>query len=285
MNNQDFSEEFVDLLILRSTVGLSESEQLEFEQLATDPEYLKEAERFDLTAAAFEQALQFDEFEEMPREIQDLLLFSAGDMFGGDVESESVTPIEPKVELADRSRVGDGPSTREASRFRWREMTAIAVAAASLLLVVTGFNPFSETSDVASQLTTAQRLASLTTANPADLIDLEWTPVHDADASGKVVWSDSRQEGYMVFENIKANDPALEKYQLWIFDTDKAQKEPIDGGVFDISAAELEAGRVIVPIKPNLPISKAVQFAVTVEKPPGVVVSKREKIPVLAAVE
>jgi len=197
---------------------------------------------------------------------------------------ESVS--EPKVELANRSRIDETPGVEKTSRgSRWREVMALAVAAASLLLLISGFNPFSNSPNVAAAQTPAQRLAVLTSANPADLIDLAWTPMHDNDAGGKVVWSDSRQEGYMVFENLDVNDPMLETYQLWIFDTNKAQKMPIDGGVFDISAAEFAAGKVIVPIKPNLRISKAVQFAVTVEKRPGVVVSDRENIPVIAAVD
>ena len=69
------------------------------------------------------------------------------------------------------------------------------------------------------------------------------------------------------------------KYQLWIFE-DPKQPYPIDGGVFDV----ISTGEVVVPIDAKIPVDKAVQFAVTVEKPGGVVVSEREMIPVLAVV-
>jgi hypothetical protein len=39
-----------------------------------------------------------------------------------------------------------------------------------------------------------------------------------------------------------------------------------------------------VPIDPRLPIGKPTLFAITVEKPGGVVVSKRERLPLLAQV-
>ena len=55
----------------------------------------------------------------------------------------------------------------------------------------------------------------------------------------------------------------------------------MDGGVFDIPAGVDE---VIVAIDPKINVKEAFQFAITVEAPGGVVVSKRERIPLLAAV-
>ena len=43
-------------------------------------------------------------------------------------------------------------------------------------------------------------------------------------------------------------------------------------------------GAVCVPIDARLPIGKPTLFAITVEKPGGVVVSKRERLPLLAKV-
>ena len=99
------------------------------------------------------------------------------------------------------------------------------------------------------------------------------------------MWSDSAQEGYMVFTGIKPNDPLIEQFQLWIFDTDAGQEHPVDGGVFDIASTDFDSeGKIIVPIKAHIPVEHAVMFAVTVERPGGVTVSKRERIPVLAKV-
>jgi hypothetical protein len=56
---------------------------------------------------------------------------------------------------------------------------------------------------------------------------------------------------------------------------------PVDGGVFDVPKAD---GDVVVRIDPRLPVSRATAFAVTVEEPGGVVVSSRDRLPLLAAV-
>lgn len=98
-------------------------------------------------------------------------------------------------------------------------------------------------------------------------------------ASGDVVWSASEQKGYMRFVGLERNDRSREQYQLWIFDKDRDAKYPVDGGVFDVASN----GEVIVPIDARLHVNEATLFAVTVEKPGGVVVSKRKRIVVVAA--
>jgi anti-sigma-K factor RskA len=98
---------------------------------------------------------------------------------------------------------------------------------------------------------------------------------------GDVVWSPSRQQGFMRIRGLAANDPTVEQYQLWIFDAERNADHPIDGGVFDVAAD----GEVVVPMDPRLPVGRATLFAVTVEKPGGVVVSSRERLPLLAAVQ
>jgi hypothetical protein len=112
---------------------------------------------------------------------------------------------------------------------------------------------------------------------------LPWSATKDtsgASATGDLVWSESEQKGYMRFQGLAANDPKHEEYQLWIFDKAQDERFPIDGGVFDVDAA---TGDVIVPIVPKIHVAEATLFAVTVEKPGGVVVSKRERIVVTAA--
>lgn len=109
----------------------------------------------------------------------------------------------------------------------------------------------------------------------------EWTTTKDATAqgaSGDVVWNANEQRGYMRFRGLAKNDRNTFVYQLWIFDKNRDDKFPVDGGVFDVDAN----GDVIVPIKAALPVQEVALFAVTVEKPGGVVVSKRERIVVTA---
>jgi hypothetical protein len=110
-------------------------------------------------------------------------------------------------------------------------------------------------------------------ASPAEL--------EKAGGLGDVVWSPVRQQGFMRFRGLAANDPAQAQYQLWIFDAERNEAYPVDGGVFDVPA---EAdGDVVVRIDPRLPVSRATAFAITVEQPGGVVVSSRERLPLLAA--
>jgi anti-sigma-K factor RskA len=115
------------------------------------------------------------------------------------------------------------------------------------------------------------------TAAADDLLDLPWKTageLAESGVSGDVVWSDARQEGYMRFRNLPRNEPTAEQYQLWIFDQEQSLDTPVDGGVFDIDAS----GELVVPIDAKLEVHEALAFAVTVEKPGGVVVSDRTRL-------
>ena len=97
-------------------------------------------------------------------------------------------------------------------------------------------------------------------------------------ASGDVVFDPVTQQGFMRLR-LQANDPRQREYQLWIFDGERDDRYPVDGGVFDVPTG---AAEVIVPITARVRVGKPVLFAVTVERPGGVVVSAREHIVVLA---
>ena len=91
----------------------------------------------------------------------------------------------------------------------------------------------------------------------------------------------------MRFKNLAAMDPSKEQFQLWIFDKTRDDKFPVDGGVFDLDAATLDpaTGEYVVRINSTLPIREPAAFAVTVEKPGGVVVSDRSRVVTLAPVK
>lgn len=111
---------------------------------------------------------------------------------------------------------------------------------------------------------------------------MDWSATKDPaakGATGEVLWNAEEQKGTMRFRGLAKNDATKAQYQLWIFDKGREDKYPVDGGVFDIDS---ETGDVIVAIKARLPVDKAALFAVTVERPGGVVVSKRERIVVTA---
>lgn len=144
---------------------------------------------------------------------------------------------------------------------------------------------------VAVQQVGPEKLRERLLAEDPDALAVEWTDGKDptvatlpAGASrGDVVWSQRLQRGCMRFRGLAANDPAVEQYQLWIFDADRDPAHPVDGGVFDVAMADAD-GEVCVPIDARLPIGKPTLFAITVERPGGVVVSKRERLPLLAQV-
>ncbi len=97
--------------------------------------------------------------------------------------------------------------------------------------------------------------------------------------SGDVVWDPATQTGYMRFVGLRRNEPNAEQYQLWIFDAGRDERYPVDGGVFNISGA---AQGDVIPIKAKLSVGVPLMFAVTIERPGGVVVSDRSRIAALA---
>ena len=171
-----------------------------------------------------------------------------------------------------------------------------AAAAACLIVAVVASQPAPE----APEPTVAQNLAALESADPAvataSWLSIDQVPPLNADAphrfddgiTGEVVWSEARDEGYMKISGIAANDPQEWVYQLWIFDKSRdagdLTQRPVDGGVFNFDLAQRDpaTGDVIVPINAKLPVGEAFLFAVTVEKPGGVVVSDRDIVFVAA---
>jgi anti-sigma-K factor RskA len=128
----------------------------------------------------------------------------------------------------------------------------------------------------------AQLRAALIASAP-DVVEADWsagtTPIPGA--TGDIVWSTQRQQGFMRFRGVPVNAPTKAQYQLWIFDKNQSDTTPIDGGVFDITSD----GEVVVPIDAKLRVRDPFMFAVTIEKPGGVVVSARERLPLLAKLD
>jgi anti-sigma-K factor RskA len=126
-------------------------------------------------------------------------------------------------------------------------------------------------------------------AKSGDLIRSKWespTPKQPAAPEqipaqelGEVVWSSSAQQGFMTIRGLPVNDILKEQYQLWIIDPTRDEK-PVDGGVFDIT----NATESIIPIRAKLQVDKPTLFAITIEKPGGVVVSDQKRLPLLAKV-
>jgi hypothetical protein len=131
--------------------------------------------------------------------------------------------------------------------------------------------------------TPAEKRATLL-AKGGSVVQGAWSSTADPASQGvvgDVVWDNESQTGYLRFTGLAPNDPATFQYQLWIFDATQDERYPIDGGVFDIPAGQTE---VVIPINAKIAVNTPMMFAVTTEKPGGVVVSAREHIVALAKV-
>jgi anti-sigma-K factor RskA len=185
--------------------------------------------------------------------------------------------IEPPNEIEKARAAKAGKRSRFATVAPW-------IAAAACLALAIGTFLWSRDHGaprVATAPTPAAAREQLL-ASASDVQTISWTTTSDPTvkgASGDVVWSQKAQRGYMRFVGMTPNDVKAFQYQLWIFDKNRDDKYPIDGGVFDVSST----GEVIVPIDAKISVDDATLFAVTVERPGGVVVSKRERIVVTAA--
>ena len=99
-----------------------------------------------------------------------------------------------------------------------------------------------------------------------------------ASTQGEVLWSDLKQQGYLVLAGLPANDAKRSQYQLWILDPTR-DEFPVDGGVFDVTA---QGQPVVIEIKAKLTISNPKAFVITEEQVGGVVRSKQEKVAAIA---
>lgn len=95
----------------------------------------------------------------------------------------------------------------------------------------------------------------------------DWDSPEVAGVRGEVTWCEQGQFGTMRFTGLPVNDPAKERYQLWIIDS-RGMSQRISGGVFDSTGSE-----VLVRIDPGIRVCGAQAFAVTIERPEGVWVS------------
>jgi len=275
---------FVDLVVLRATDGLSEEQNRKFESFVAESanrETLEQdIERLELSVAAAELA-GLGSVEAIPDSLRNKVLIQAG-QFHANGSAKSQPQQVATVDGIPHSR-----ALEKSQRFTRREAMGWLAAAACVALLFTGWNPFAKAPEattgqvVPTPPSTADQMAAFLETKPDDLVDVSWaaTPT-GAGATGQVFWSDQAQEGYMVFDGLKPNTPTQSQYQLWIFDTNAAQKYPVDGGVFDVAA-----GKTIVRIDAKIAVKKAVQFAITEEKPGGVVVSDRKRLPLLATLQ
>lgn len=261
-----FRPDLIELLAGDALGELDTTEQQRLLQSLSDTDQ-QNADELHVAAAALQLVLAEPDSTSMPVDLRSRIAAEAFSYL-------STHPSDAQVQLVVR-----GETTEALS---WRERLAWLTAAATLILAL-GFwalsRPVDENAKIA--LSPAQARADLM-AQVNDGVEVAWTAgttPFDVSVFGDVVWSNSRQQGFLRFVGMPINDPSSEQYQLWIIDPMR-DDEPIDGGVFDVTGE----GEVIIPIDAKLLVINPAAFAVTIEKPGGVVVSDQKRLPLLAKV-
>lgn len=247
-------EQLLELLADQAQYGLDDAQTLELSRLLDELDQTPDDD-MELVAAAVYLAMDAESDtspEPMPAALADRLIAQGESSVG------SPAPADIPASL---------PFPDQASRFGHPAWGWLAAAAMLALTVATWI---ATTPDKSAPDPAALRTALIHDA--PDTFQTPWTASDDpvyGKVTGDVTWSDDRQEGYMRLAGLPVNDPSVEQYQLWIVDPD-VDANPVDGGVFDVTSD----GEVIVPIQAKLRVDKPIVFAITVERPGGVVVSK-----------
>lgn len=277
-------ERLVDLLVKQASEGVTAAEQTEIDRrLAAHPD--ADRDSIARTAAALTLAADFNE-EPLPGTLRERLHAEGARWLAS--RDSGVVDLAARRETRAKSSASPWPWFAAAACLvlailgwypRWREATELQQTAdvePPVIEVVPEPEP-------APPPTPAQEREQLLASGSA-VVKSEWSGTEDPASqgmSGDVVWDNQAKKGYLRFTGLAANDPAQSQYQLWIFDKEQDERYPIDGGVFDIPAGATE---VVVPIDAKIGVTEPVMFAVTVEKPGGVVVSAREHLVALAKV-
>lgn len=286
-------EKMFDLLTTKAIYGLSDKELRELNELEeVFPEW-KDDESFELTAVAINLA-SIDVSEKMPAQLQSKILADAKNFIKVEEPKEEVQEVrsfERQTEtvsssLSTADSFSLSPKTSFWQRLGWgvAAFACVALAVNIYLTRVQNQPIVADNPDVIqtpAPLTDAQKREQLlaSTKNIIKAEVAEAAPGKMPEIKGDVVWNNTEQKGYMRFKGLPVNDPTKQQYQLWIFEN-PGDKYPIDGGVFDV----IKDGEVIIPIDAKINVDNPKMFAVTKEKPGGVVVSDRTGIVAIAKV-
>ena len=258
---KDWNAELIDLLLQRASVGLSEEEEQRLGQLL-ESEGLDDSDELDLAVAAAANALALEQGGgaelDVPASLMEKLIMDADRFFDGKDGGGTVTSLDRA-----RSKAVSRRRTVQSPWIGWSVAATLAVALLVTLLPGDGLRDSDP--DIIAARSALIKESPQTTVTPWARPD----SAAYASVTGDVVWNDARQEGYMRLAGMPVNDPSTTQYQLWIVDSDRDER-PVDGGVFDIPPGVSE---VVIPIDAKLRVSQPEAFAITREKPGGVVVS------------
>lgn len=264
MSEQDIHDRFEELEAGRIQGNLSVGEQQEWQELSEAHGFGSDFS-LELTAAAIEAEFLASGPERLPSDL-------AAAIRNGMVRSTGHATTTPEtIAFPLWKRIYHSPQA------------AWSLAALFALLLVATFitrNPGADTgSTVERDSVSPPEARNLLITKANDVIESDFGGTENfSGMTGKVVWSDTLQEGYMTLTNLPANDPSVNQYQLWMVDPSRDEK-PVDGGVFDIPPGESTA---VVPIRNPLSVKNPQAFVITLEQPGGVVVSKQETVVALA---
>ena len=274
-SDSNFRSDLMELLAGDAMGDLDATERLRLAELMTEDDRL-DAEELRLTAGALQLAFTHQVPEDMPASLRDKIATDAPKHLS---RATSMAPVQPIV------------NANSATSISRREQLAWLATAASLLFAIglwvasqRSLESTPEAPSIASSATviSAAKAREQLIAQANDRIEIAWssgTTPFDKPVTGDVVWSNSLQKGFLRFVGMPANDPSSQQYQLWIIDPAR-DANPIDGGVFDVTSE----GEVIIPIDAKLKVIDPAAFAITIEKPGGVVVSDQKRLPLLAKV-
>ncbi|HEY0428963.1 MAG TPA: anti-sigma factor [Pyrinomonadaceae bacterium] len=274
--NELEKEKMLDLLIAQATNGLSADEASELQKLEKEFPELANDDSFELAAAGFSMA-NLDVSEPMPDALQAKILAGADKFFGAE-KAETKEPEEFQKTFAFES-----PKRSVLQWLGWA-FAAVACVALGINLWLTRSNPQIQTVYVQASPTPPtpmpQQREQILAASDAVQTKLA-NPKNPNEIVGDVVWSDSKQKGFVRLRGVPVNDKTKEQYQLWIVAANQNQKTPVDGGVFDVG----ENGEVIIPIDAKVKVQNPAAFVVTAEKPGGVVVSEGQKVMAIGKIQ
>jgi Anti-sigma-K factor rskA len=281
-------EAMIDLLVKQVAEGLSPDEQRALDVMDSEmtSAYLRDLER---AAAAVTLAGSAGE-QPLPAALSARVAQQAAEHFARPSKVADLSAVRATAaDTARRDRPAAPSRGRGAGAYGW------LAAAACLVLAIIGWERSPPVAPVAvvtpapvvvpparpAPPTAAEERTALLAKSDALKISLGATKdPAAAGVTGDVVWDPVTQRGFLHFAGLAPNDPSVHQYQIWIFDAGRDKRYPVDGGVFDVPA---NASEVVIPIRASLMVRKPAAFAVTLEKPGGVVVSGREHVVALGA--
>lgn len=271
MINQELLKHFEELEAGRILGDLDAEELQQWESLSKDPSCTVDLS-LELTAAAIEAELSHDQETELSDSLmkqlqEDISKFTVAD------DHAELNDADNIVKLSAWKRAVSTPQVP------WAIAALFAILFVANSLTQDGGLNTDQPIPAIALNPTPEEARDAILSNTKNLVELDFGGTDSYNKmTGKVVWSDELQEGYMTLSNLPVNDPSKKQYQLWIVDPTRDTK-PVDGGVFDIPEGQSTA---VIAINNPLVITNPKAFVITMEQPGGVVVSKQQDVVAIA---